>query len=75
MPDELMKIIMKMVNEEMNSNVNQAKFEEIQKKMASKGAENIAEINKKMYDAHIKVGFSKEEALQLVCAMSGKMSK
>lgn len=75
MPDELMKVIMKIVNEDINSSVNQAKFEEIQKKMAFKGAENIAEINKKMYDAHIKVGFSKEEALQLVCAMTGKISK
>lgn len=75
MPDELMKVIMKMVNEDINSNINQAKFEEIQKKMAFKGVENIAEINRKMYDAHIKVGFSKEEALQLVCAMTGKISK
>lgn len=75
MPDELIKMITKMINEDVNSSINQAKFEEIQKKMAFKGVENIAEINKKMYDAHIKVGFSKEEALQLVCAMSGKMSK
>lgn len=75
MPDELMKVIMKMVNEDINSNINQAKFEEIQKKMVFKNVENIAEINRKMYDAHIKVGFSKEEALQLVCAITGKISK
>lgn len=75
MPDELMKIIMKMVNEDVNSTINQVKFEEIQKKMAFKSAENIAEINKKMYDAHIKIGFSKEESLQIVCAMAGRLSK
>lgn len=49
-----------------------SKSEEIRQEEKQKAMKDLAITNKELFDAHIKVGFTPEQAIQIVLAANGR---
>lgn len=56
----------------MNFSKQQQKSKEEKEQEKQKAMQDLAKTNKELFDAHIKAGFTPEQAIQIVSAANGR---